>query len=52
MNAYLCHFCQLLSYKILLSELFKRLVVDFSNVKSSGLCTHDLKGHQQIEPRV
>lgn len=29
-----------------LCELSNRPVVDFSNVKSSGLCTHDLKGHK------
>lgn len=46
MNDNLCHFCQHLSFEILLSELFNRSVVDFSNVKSRGLCTRNPKGHK------
>lgn len=46
MDANLCHFCQHYPTKFCFFELFNRSVVDFSNVKSSGLCTHDLKGHE------
>lgn len=46
MNTNLCHFCQHLSYKIGFVNCLNRPVVDFSNVKSSGRCTRDLKGHK------
>lgn len=47
MDANLCHFCQhFILRNFAFFELFNRSVVDFSNVKSSGLCTHNLKGHE------